>query len=131
MDRLAGCLVRLDEAVFRKSRDQKSMWISLFLQSDAASGAANPLLQMLPIVGMIGIMYFLLFLPMQRQKKQQAQMLAALKTGDEVVTNAGIVGTIVSINADETVVVRVRPDSVKLTLVRNAIQSVVKQEEKK
>lgn len=107
------------------------MWISLFLQSDAAFGAANPLLQMLPIVGMIGIMYFLLFLPMQRQKKQQAQMLAALKTGDEVVTNAGIVGTIVSINADETVVVRVRPDSVKLTLVRNAIQSVVKQEEKK
>ncbi len=48
--------------------------------------------QALPIVVIFGIFYFLLFLPMQKQKKQQKKMLAELKTGDTVVTNGGIVG---------------------------------------
>lgn len=93
----------------------------LLLQSPAA---ANPLLQFLPIVLIFGIFYFLLFLPMQRQKKQQQKMLAELKNGDEVVTNGGIVGTVVAVNDDDTIIVRVKPDNLKLQFARGAVASL-------
>lgn len=102
------------------------MWMSLLLQ-EAGGGSVIGLL--LP-VAMIGVMYFLLFLPMQRQRKQQQAMLAALKNGDEVITSGGVVGIIVSINTDDTVILRVRPDNTKLQVVRTAVQTVVQEEKK-
>ena len=49
----------------------------------------NPLM-LLVLMGVM--MYFLLFRPQQLQRKQQAKMLAALKSGDKVVTASGIIG---------------------------------------
>jgi preprotein translocase subunit YajC len=92
--------------------------------------APNTMLQFLPIVLIFAIFYFLLFLPMQRQKKAQQKMLSELKNGDEVVTNGGIVGTIVSVNDDDTIVVRVRPDNVKLQMARGAVASLAGAEKK-
>ena len=86
--------------------------------------ASNPLGSLFLPVAMLAIMYFVIFMPMQRQKKQQASMLASLETGKEVVTTGGILGTIVSITGD-TVIVRVKPDNVKLQMTRAAIASVV------
>ncbi len=62
--------------------------------------AANPVVSFLPLIFIVAIFYFLVFMPMQKQKKQQAQMLADLQTGNEVLTTGGIVGTIVSITGD-------------------------------
>ena len=101
----------------------------LFLQT--APPAANPLFQFLPILLIFGIFYFLLFLPMQKQKKQQKLMLAGLKNGDVVMTNGGILGTIVGLNdEDQTVVIRVKPDNIKLQIARSAVASVVAPESK-
>ena len=98
----------------------------LLFQAAAPSGSpANPLLQFLPIILIFGIFYFLLFMPMQRQKKQQKAMLAALKNGDNVMTNGGIVGTVVAINEDETLVLRVKPDNIKLQVARSAVSSLI------
>ena len=55
------------------------------------------MISFLPLIFIVAIFYFLVFMPMQKQKKQQAQMLANLQTGTEVLTTGGIVGTIVSI----------------------------------
>jgi preprotein translocase subunit YajC len=93
---------------------------ALFIQA----GASNPITFALPLVVMFAIMYFLLFLPMQRQKKQQQRMLADLKSGDTVVTSGGIVGSIVGLEKD-TVVIRVKPDNVKLQVSRSAISGLV------
>jgi preprotein translocase subunit YajC len=87
--------------------------------------ASNPLMSFLPLIFIVAIFYFLVFMPMQRQKKQQAQMLANLQSGSEVLTTGGIVGTIVSISGD-MLIVRVKPDNVKLQVARSAISSVVK-----
>src|SRR5579885_3842305 len=92
-----------------------------------AQPAANPLMSFLPLVFIVAIFYFLVFMPMQRQKKQQAQMLSELQSGNEVLTNGGIVGTIVSLSGD-TVILRVKPDNVKLQIARSAVQGLVKQE---
>jgi preprotein translocase subunit YajC len=85
----------------------------------------------LPILLIFGIFYFLLFLPMQRQKKQQKQMLASLQNGNTVLTSGGIVGTIISIGEDDTMVLRVKPDNIKLQVARSAVSSLVGGEVKK
>lgn len=89
--------------------------------------AANPVMSFLPLIFIVAIFYFLVFMPMQRQKKQQAEMLAGLESGSEVVTTGGIVGTIVSISGD-LLVIRVKPDNIKLQVSRSAVSSVVKTE---
>lgn len=99
----------------------------LLLQTQAAPSS---LLQFLPIILIFAIFYFLLFLPMQRQKKAQQKMLSELKNGDQVVTNGGIVGTIVAVNDDDTIVVRVKPDNVKLQMARGAVASLAGGEKK-
>ena len=63
-------------------------------------------------------------MPMQRQKKQQQKMLTELQNGNTVLTSGGIVGTIVAIDND-TLVLRVKPDNVKLQVARSAISSLV------
>ncbi|MGH9658758.1 MAG: preprotein translocase subunit YajC [Bryobacteraceae bacterium] len=90
---------------------------------------ANPL-SFLPIVLIFGIFYFLLFLPMQRQKKTQQKMLADLENGNVVVTSGGIVGSIVSIGDDNTLVIRVKPDNIKLQVERSAVSALKSKEAK-
>lgn len=88
----------------------------------------NSYLSLLPIVFIVAIFYFLVFMPMQRQKKQQAAMLSNLESGNEVLTTGGIVGTIVSISGD-TLILRVKPDNIKLQVARSAVSGLVKQQE--
>ena len=99
-------------------------FFGFILQSAAAP---SPLVQYLPLLAIVVIFYFLVFMPMQRQKKQQAQMLQNLQSGSEVVTTGGIVGTIVSISGD-TMILRIKPDNVKLQVTRSAVSGLVKQE---
>jgi preprotein translocase subunit YajC len=94
------------------------------LQQPTANPATGTLFM---LVAMGGIFYFLVFMPMQRQKKQQAQMLASLEAGSEILTTGGIVGTIVNITGD-MLVVRVKPDNIKLQIARSAVASLVKTE---
>lgn len=101
--------------------------LNLFLQTPASSSS---LLGFLPILLIFAIFYFLLFMPMQRQRKQQAKMLTALQNGNVVVTSGGIVGTIVAIE-DDTLVLRVKPDGVKLQVSRSSVSSLVTAEGKK
>ena len=93
----------------------------LFIQNQTTQ-----LLGFLPILLIFGIFYFLLFMPMQKQKKQMKQMLEGLQNGNVVQTTGGIVGTIVSINTgDDTLVVRVKPDNIKLQVARSAVAALV------
>ena len=89
------------------------------------------MLSFLPILLIFGIFYFLLFLPMQRQKKQQKTMLSSLQNGNVVLTSGGIVGTIIAIGEDDTLVLRVKPDNVKLQVARSAVSNLVTAEGKK
>jgi preprotein translocase subunit YajC len=100
------------------------MNLALLLQQQTA---ANPVMSFLPLIFIVAIFYFLVFMPMQRQKKQQAQMLSGLQSGSEVLTTGGIVGTIVSISGD-TLILRVKPDNIKLQVARTAISSLVNAE---
>jgi len=104
--------------------------LNLLLQQSGASPLTS-LAQFLPIILIFAIFYFLLFLPMQRQRKQQAKMISELQNGQNVTTTGGIVGTIVSIADDQTLVIRVKPDNVKIQITRSAVTNVLSGEAKK
>lgn len=90
-----------------------------------------PMRDALPLIlqgaAIFGIFYVLLFLPMQKQKKAMAKMLAELKNGDAVVTTGGIVGTITAVDTD-TITLRVKPDNLKLQFARSAVSALVTSE---
>jgi preprotein translocase subunit YajC len=79
----------------------------------------SPFLMMIIVMG---IFYFLLIMPQQRRQKQLRQMLAALKTGDKVITSGGIYGTIVG-TEDDAVQLRIA-EQVKIKVSRSAIAGV-------
>ncbi|HLG99774.1 MAG TPA: preprotein translocase subunit YajC [Bryobacteraceae bacterium] len=97
------------------------MLLAVLLQQPSS----NPILGFLPLLVIVGIFYVLVFMPMQRQKKQTAQMLKGLQNGNVVVTTGGIVGTIVTINNDDTLILRVKPDNVKIQVARSSVTSLV------
>ncbi len=105
------------------------MLLNFFLQT-APSGSS--LVGLLPILLIFGVFYFLLFLPMQRQKKNTQKMLAGLQNGNTVTTSGGIVGTIVAIDDDDqTLVLRVKPDNIKIQVTRASVSSLISSEGKK
>lgn len=106
------------------------MVLNLFLLQQSAT-PTSLLGGALPILLIMGIFYFLLFLPMQRQRKTQQKMLANLQNGNIVVTSGGIVGTVVAIEGDDTLVLRVKPDNVKIQITRSSVSSLVSAEGKK
>jgi preprotein translocase subunit YajC len=56
-------------------------------------------------------------------------MLAGLHNGDTVVTSGGVVGTIVAVE-DDSLVLRVKPDNVKLQFARSSVTSLVSGDKK-
>ena len=97
----------------------------LLLQASTSPQSGNPLVGFLPILLIFGIFYVLLFLPMQRQRKAQQRMLRELQNGQIVLTSGGIIGTITEMKEDDTVVLRVKPDGIKLQVARSAVSSLV------
>ncbi len=90
------------------------LFAALLLVQTAAGGGNALLSGILPIVLMFAIAYFLIFLPVQRQRKQQQTMLKGLQNGQTVLTSGGIIGTIIAVNSDDTLILRVKPDNLKI-----------------
>jgi len=95
-------------------------------QSAAPAGAGpNPLASFVPIILIFVIMYFVLFRPQMRRQKEQQRLVSALKTGDRVVTSAGIHGMITNVK-ETTVTVKVA-DNVKIEMEKSAVTNVLKE----
>lgn len=80
---------------------------ALSLASAQPGQGANPLGSTWIMMGLMVVMfYFLIIRPQQRQRKEQQARIAALQTGDKVITNAGIHGIVHNIK-EHTVVLKV------------------------
>ncbi len=73
---------------------------------------------------MFVILYYVMIRPQMRRQKEQQRLISSLKTGDRVVTAAGIHGMITNVK-DTTVTVKVA-DNVKLEMEKSAVASVAK-----
>ncbi len=80
-----------------------------------------------PLIGIVAVFWFLLIRPQQKQQQKQKQMIAALRKGDQVVTQSGLFGKIHSI-ADREVVLEIA-NGVKVRWLKSQIAGVEKAEE--
>jgi preprotein translocase subunit YajC len=85
---------------------------------EAAQPGMNPLFLVLM---MVGIFYFVVFMPERKARKRQKELLDSLGKGDKVMTTSGLLGTIVQV-LDDVVVLQV-DDGVRLKFTRAAIQT--------
>jgi len=86
-------------------------------------GAGDPFGILLPMVAVFAIMYFLVLRPQQNRAKQHQEMLKAVRRGDVVVTNGGLVGKVTKVVDDDQVEVEVA-DGVRVRQVRSMIADV-------
>lgn len=96
---------------------------TLFLAQAPAPAGPNPLASFVPIILIFIIMYFLLFRPQMKRQKEQARVIAGLKTGDRVVTASGIHGLISNVK-DRTITLKIA-DNVKIEMEKSAITTVL------
>ena len=86
---------------------------------------------LIPLGLMFAIMYFLVIMPQQRQRKKMQAMLADLKAGDKIITSGGIYGTINGIDGDSVILKISSEPQVKIRIARAAIAQVEASEDAK
>jgi preprotein translocase subunit YajC len=95
----------------------------MMLLLQTTGGAAALLVQVMPILAIGLVFYFLVIAPANKQRRKTQEMLSSLKKGDRVVTSGGIYGTIQGVEA-EVVYLKIA-DNVKVKVSRSAVSSVV------
>lgn len=84
--------------------------------------------QFVPLVLIFLIMYFLLIRPQQKKVKEHQAMVSALRRGDQVVTQGGVVGKVVKVKDDGELEVEIA-EGVKVRVIQNTIATVVSKTE--
>ena len=81
------------------------------------------------MLGLMVLFWFVIIIPAsRRQKREQASMLAAVKRGTKILTNSGIVGTVVSAKDGEDEIV-IRSEDTRLRIKRNTVFQVLGSDE--
>ncbi len=93
-----------------------------------ASGDApqsNPLISFAPMLIIVVLFYFLLIRPQQKQAKDRKKMIEAVKEGDKIVTVSGVYASVVKINEDDTLILKIS-DNTNVKVTRQAIERLQK-----
>ncbi|WP_368344006.1 preprotein translocase subunit YajC [Pelagovum sp. HNIBRBA483] len=89
---------------------------------------SSALAQLPFIAAIFAIMYFFLIRPQQKKIKEHQQMVEALRRGDQVVTQGGIIGKVMKVKDDNEIEVEIA-SGVSIRVVRSTIASVVSKTE--
>jgi preprotein translocase subunit YajC len=97
--------------------------LAMAAPAEGQAGGGGALMSFLPLILIVIIFYFLLIRPQQQRQKKHAQMLAAIKKGDRVLTAGGLFATVLNVKDDR--VVATIADGVKVEISKSAISAVV------
>jgi preprotein translocase subunit YajC len=90
----------------------------------AASGPLALIGTFLPMILIVGVMYFLMIRPQKKREKAIQEMRSRIEVGDEIVTSGGVIGRVVSIPSEgDSIIIESGSDRSKLRIARWAIQS--------
>lgn len=84
----------------------------------------NMIVQLVPMILIFGIFYFLVIMPEKKKQKQHQELLKNLSKNDEVVTSGGIHGIVVNVK-EKTVVLRL-DESCRVEFDKEAVLLVTK-----
>jgi preprotein translocase subunit YajC len=76
---------------------------------------------MVPLVLLVVVFYFALIRPQQKKQKQQAELLKAVRSGDKILTNSGIIATVVTVK-DKSITVR--SADAKFEITKSAVAEI-------
>lgn len=94
----------------------------------AGGGAAGAFGSFIPLILIFAIMYFLLIRPQQKKVKEHQAMVEAVRRGDQVVTQGGVVGKVTKVMEDGHIEVEIAKD-VKVKVVKSTLATVVSKTE--
>lgn len=80
--------------------------------------------QLMPIILIFVVFYFLLIRPQQKKMRDHREMLAAMRRGDRIVTGGGIVGQVVKVGEDDQITVEIA-DEVRVKVMRSTVSTVL------
>lgn len=100
-----------------------NLWAMASRPADPTAPPPPAWTQWVPIVVMVGVFYFFLIRPQTQQKKKREELMNSLKRGDQVLTQSGILATIVSIGP-RYVEVKLNEET-KVKMLRSGIQEVL------
>ncbi len=93
--------------------------VSMVLAQAGGSSGGIGMSMLVPMVGVIAIMYFVIFRPQQAEAKKLQELVSSLKKGDDVVTSGGLLGKVFSV-ADKTLTLEVA-SGVKVRVLKSAV----------
>lgn len=88
----------------------------------------NAIAQFIPLILIFAIMYFLLIRPQQKKMKEHQNMVNALRKGDQVVTQGGLIGKVMKVKEDNELEVEIA-DGVRVRVVQSTIAQVLNKTE--
>jgi preprotein translocase subunit YajC len=98
--------------------------------AQAAGGAGSAFASFVPLILIFAIMYFLLIRPQQKKVKEHQAMVAALRRGDQVVTQGGVIGKVSKVKEDGSNEIEVEiAEGVKIRVVKNTVAQVLNKTE--
>ncbi|MDQ6633115.1 MAG: preprotein translocase subunit YajC [Verrucomicrobiota bacterium] len=89
--------------------------------SDQGQSTAPFYVQMVPMILMVGVLYFIMIRPGQKKAKEHAELLKTVKPGDKVLTASGIIGVIIGVKEKS---VNLRSADTKLEVLKSAISEI-------
>ncbi len=90
-------------------------------QMGGSGGTGNPILNLLPFLLIILVMYFLMIRPQAKKQKEKQKMLQELQPGDDILTIGGIFGKIEGLREKENVVIVKIAKDIKIQISRSAV----------
>ncbi len=97
------------------------MLISMAYAQDAGGGGGSDMfVQLLPLVLIFAVFYFLLIRPQQKKMKQHREMVKGLERGDKVITGGGLHATVIKVEDESTVILEIA-QGVRVKAARHTI----------
>ncbi|MEM1064046.1 MAG: preprotein translocase subunit YajC [Pseudomonadota bacterium] len=96
--------------------------------AQAAGGAGGAFASFIPLILIFAIMYFLLIRPQQKKLKEHQAMVEALRRGDQIVTQGGVVGKVTKVLEDNKVEVEIA-QGVKVQVIKTTVAQVLNKTE--
>ena len=100
------------------------MLISPAYAQDAGDGGGFDIGFLLPMVLIFGVFYMLLIRPQQKKAKQHRELLEALRRGDRIITNGGLIGLIIKVVDANELIVEIA-DGVRVRVARSMVSTVI------
>ena len=104
------------------------MFVTPAYAQAAGTGAGSAFAQFVPLILIFVIMYLLLIRPQQKKVKEHKAMVEALRRGDQVVTQGGIIGQVSKVKEDGEIELEIA-EGVKVRLVKATVAQVVSKTE--